>query len=143
MSRRIIFPAFMLLVTLFCSESHACSGGASTLEERFNWTPAIFYARITELEVSNDLGRIGGIRPLVVGRFELIEVLKGSPPIDRRIMEAPGSCAVRLKPGVYYIFFTSEESAISSFTAGSTAFTGYDDPEALQMLAKLRALAGH
>jgi len=146
MFMRAIFVVFMLLLTAWPGGARACSGGRITLEERFNGIPTIFYARIVELErpapVPPEL--IG--RPVIQipprGRFELIEVLKGDPPLDKWMRDHPSSCGVGLKPSAYYIFFTYSDPAVSSWAAGSRRYEGPDDPELLLMLAKLRALSG-
>ncbi|WP_428246575.1 hypothetical protein [Ferrovibrio sp.] len=139
---RLKYFIVMLLAVIVAGKAYACVPTMMTDAERFEHASAVFYARITRLGIpqGNTLSRATDA-PLI-GNFELIETFKGKPPEDGSVHEDQTSCSLPLLPGAYYVFFMFDERARSSWGGGSRGFLKADDPEALRMLAELRALKG-
>jgi hypothetical protein len=106
----------------------------------------VFVARIVKTELEpvpkRDQCAEGDLCNYVVGHFELVETLKGSPPRHgdvREFISSPGMCSLGLLTGWYYVFYTKpKENRMVLYTEGSFPLGGSYDEVAKKIVQHLR-----
>ena len=100
----------------------ACSCAPRTLEQRYESSPNVFTAFITEEYLEPSDGRTP-IRSL----FSVTESFKGEPPFATFVTENHTSCGIDLQEGVEYLFFAPDSGEIG-FCSGFSS-TEASEPE--------------
>jgi hypothetical protein len=109
----------------------------------YNDAQEVFVARIvkTELLPMRDCVE-GDMCNYVIGHFDLIQTLKGTPPHRgevREFISAPGMCSLGFLPGWYYVFYTAlQKDPMALYTEGSFPLGAYYDDSAKQIVRRLR-----
>lgn len=78
----------------------------------------------------------------VVATSRTIEILKGRPPADGKVMSpayGPGNCSVPLLAGSTYLFFLYDDNVVL-LLGGSELFWNLDGIEPQKILSELRDL---
>ena len=106
----------------------------------------VFVARIVKTELvpipKSERCVEGDFCNYVVGHFELVQSLKGSPPrrgTVREFISAPGMCSLGLLPGWYYVFYANpKEDRMVLYTEGSFPLGASYDESSKQIVQRLR-----
>jgi hypothetical protein len=83
--------------------------------------------------------------PVVEAAFRTIEIFKGQPPTDGKIMSPvylPGNCSVPLLAGSDYLIFLYDSNVVLMLPGGTEMFWNLEGIEAKRILNELRELAG-
>jgi hypothetical protein len=112
----------------------------------FNDADEVFVARIVKTELvpfpKEEKCVEGDLCNYVVGRFELVESLKGTAPKHgevREFISAPGLCSLGLLSGWYYVFYTKPEAKrMVLYTQGSFPLGPLYDESATKTVQRLR-----
>jgi hypothetical protein len=136
MKRLLVIP--LAIVSLSAS---ACSFKEKSNEQLFSSATSIFRARVTEVKLATlaNPSMPGQTVEVVEARYEVKEVLKGTPPhsgIVRDLPFGPGNCSLGLLPGMEYVF-VPEDHEMVLLPSGSFA---YFNAEGAAVKSKLQAL---
>ena len=92
-----------------------------------------------------DLGITGKPIPNVEGSFTVVEVLKGTPPSDGKVVDmvfGPGNCSLGLLAGLDYVFFIQDDKYnLVIWPTGSRAFINLEAADAVKTITALRKLS--
>ena len=92
-----------------------------------------------------DLGITGKPIPNVEGSFTVVEVLKGTPPSDGKVVDmvfGPGNCSLGLFAGLDYVFFIQDDKYnLVIWPTGSRAFINLEAADAVKTITALRKLS--
>jgi len=138
-------PALLLFSCIvFQATAHACSFERRTDEQLVAQSKVIFRARITEVRLATmpNPDKPSVQLEVVEGKFELKEILKGTPPISGFVRDmpfGPGNCNLPLLPGVEYIFFPEENDFVWT-PSGSFGFINSEGTAVQPRLVTLRSL---
>ena len=139
--------AAALVTLLLASSAAACSSlKQPSSEELFAHAISVFRARVVEARLAkfpNPLKPVEQVE-VVEAKFEIKEVLKGTPPasgVVRDLPFAPGNCSLGLLPGMEYVFFP-DASGFVLLPGGSFGYINAEGSEVKSHLEALRKLAG-
>ena len=143
--RQIIIFIAASLFTL--SSALACSRPPAD-DVLFERAAEVFVARIVETELQ-PFSRKECDRELVdsdscnfvIGHFELVEALKGTPPRRGKVREfifTPGACSLGLVAGWYYVFYATAKERMVLYTDGSFPLGWSYDEKAKEVVQHLR-----
>src|SRR5262249_36079998 len=137
---RNIGVTFLLLA---CLPATACSSlRTPSTAELFAAASSVFRARITETKLAV-LQHVGQSTEVVEARFEVREVIKGTPPasgIVRDLPFSPGNCSLGLMAGMEYVLLPGEYDLVL-LPSGSFGYFNVEGTAVQSRLRELRALA--
>ncbi len=145
-----LHPLALAILLLWTGHAFACSISRQlTDEEQFKRASAVFVAHVTKTEVlSADPRERADMRdPTVEATVQLIEVLKGAPPIDgvvRDRVASPDYCGLPLFAGLDYVFFLNGDNGVllPGATKGFFTLHGIGARQLLEKLRKFQSDAG-
>ena len=143
---------FHFLLALVICGTVAFQAGACTLKRGqtdagfFEDANEVFVARIVKTELvpfpKAEKCVEGDLCNLVVGHFELVQSLKGTPPLRgvvREFINSPGLCSPGFMTGWYYVFYTKpKENRMALYTEGSFPLGPLYDESSKQIVQRLR-----
>jgi len=141
----------LLLALIMCSTAARPAGGCGLKPGQtdagfFEDADEVFVARIVTTELA-PFPRAqkcveGDLCNYVVGRFELVQPLKGTPPLHGEVREfitSPGMCSLGLLTGWYYVFYTTpKENRMVLYTGGSFPLGPLYDESSKEVVQRLR-----
>lgn len=138
-----------LLFQIITLPSFACSRlpGAPepTNRDLFREAKSVFIAHVYRTEEESFLLKPNNAPiSVVVGEFRVVEVLKGSPPADRKIRDLVfgfGNCSLGLMAGLDYVFYVREGEELVLWPGGSRPLLNIEGKEAKEFLETLRDFA--
>ena len=147
MNRRTLSIA-VGFTTLFCNAAFACSTvkPPPTDEDLFASAKSVFVAHLYRTEERmTDLGITGKPIPNVEGSFTVVEVLKGTPPSNGKVVDmvfGPGNCSLGLFAGLDYVFFIQDDKHnLVIWPTGSRAFINIEAADAVKAITALHKLS--
>lgn len=114
MNKQLLKILALILLSVWSSQSYACSCIKRTTQEWYALANHVFYARLMKAELKE--GHEGDEAKYVIGEYQLIETFKGNPPNFGKIIDEEyqgGNCSVGLTVSEYYIFFLYENNRIN------------------------------
>lgn len=139
----------LALLALAAGRALACPTTPKlTDEEQFTEASAVFVAHVSKTEeVSASFGGVATQGPTVEATVQLIEVLKGAPPIDgivRDRVASPDYCGLPLFAGLDYVFFLSGDNGVllPGATKGFFTLQGMGARQLLEKLRKFQSDSG-
>jgi hypothetical protein len=144
---RALASTIGLLISAQALPGVACStlGPEPTDEELFRKATTVFLARVVRTEEKQHAWRASSKpMPIVEGDFQIVEVLKGQPPVDGKVRDftfGPGNCSLGLLAGADYIFFIQPgQENFVLWPTGSRMIINREGTEVVRLLEKLRKL---
>lgn len=145
-----IIIAYSLLV-IFNSSAKACQfeDSSASIDVFYKKATTVFTAHLNETRERRDYilrVLIDKPVPIVEGKFEVVEELKGKPPTDgivRDLPFGPGNCSIPLLVGLDYLFMWGEtdgEYHYVGMPTGSRPLHSLKSEAAQKFIAQLREL---
>jgi hypothetical protein len=113
MTHRLLYALVAMLLLGKLVPVSACSmANPPTDAQLFEKASTVFIGHIVRTEeIESRYPEAGVVGPAVQGRFRLVEVRKGEPPADRKVVgPIPVMCMMPLMVGLDYVIFLNEGS---------------------------------